>query len=92
MTWLSNASLLELRKIERNTRLFDIGEPIEELQVVLRGQVGIIYPSSTLVDLAKNGPENIRTRAELLTDHVAEQKKAEFTFVTKGAAATGDFL
>ena len=45
-----------------------------------------------MVDLAKNGPENIRTRAELLTDHVAEQKKAEFTFVTKGAAATGDFL
>ena len=86
------AKVIELRKIERNTRLFDIGEPIEELLVVLRGQVGIIYPSSTLVDLAKNGPENIRTRAELLTDQVAEQKKAEFTFVTKGAAATGDFL
>ena len=31
------AKVIELRKIERNTRLFDIGEPIEELLVVLRG-------------------------------------------------------
>ena len=52
--------MIELRKVERNVRLFDIGDETDELSVVLRGQVGIIYPSSTLMQLAQNGPEAIR--------------------------------
>ena len=31
------AKVIELRKVEKNTRLFDIGDPTEDLMVILRG-------------------------------------------------------
>ena len=31
------AKVIELRKVEKNTRLFDIGDPTDDLMVILRG-------------------------------------------------------
>ena len=59
-------------KIEKNTRLFNAGDPSNDLLIVLRGQLGIIYPSSLLMELQESGPEEIAQRAELLTEAQAE--------------------
>ena len=73
--------MIKLMKIEKNTRLFNAGDPSNDLLIVLRGQLGIIYPSSLLMELQESGPEEIAQRAELLTEAQAEQKKSE-TFIT----------
>lgn len=60
--------MIKLMKIEKNTRLFNAGDPSNDLLIVLRGQLGIIYPSSLLMELQEQGPEEIAQRAELLTE------------------------
>ena len=42
------AKSIKLLKIEKNTRLFTAGDPSTELLIVLRGQVGIIFPDVLL--------------------------------------------
>ena len=62
------AKVIKLLKIEKNTRLFNAGNPSHDLLIVLRGQIGIIYPSSLLLELQEMGPQATADRAELLTE------------------------
>ena len=85
------AKCVKLLKVEKNTRLFNAGDLSTELLVVLRGQIGIIYPSSVLMDLIKEGPEARGERAELLTEAEADKKKSDNIFITGKSGATGNF-
>ena len=49
------AKVIKLMKVEKNTRLFNAGDPSHDLLIVLRGQLGIIYPSSLLLELREAG-------------------------------------
>ena len=84
------ARCAKLERAEKNTRLFDCGDPSTELMVVLRGQIGVIYPDSLLMDLIKEGPEAVREGVELLTEAQAEIKKSETIFITGRAGSTGN--
>ena len=84
------ARCVKLERAEKNTRLFDCGDPSTELMVVLRGQIGVIYPDSLLMDLIKAGPDARKERVELLTEAQAETKKSETIFITGRAGSTGN--
>ena len=66
------AKCIKLNKVRKNTRLFNAGDPSTEFIIVLRGQLGIIYPDSVLMELIKEGPESVVDRCELLTEDDAD--------------------
>ena len=86
------ARCIKLMKVEKNTRLFNAGDPSMDLLVVLRGQIGIIYPSSILMKLIKEGQESVLERADLLTDSEAEKKKNDTIFITGKTGSTGNLM
>ena len=75
------AKFIKLNKVEKNTRLFNYGDPANDLIVILRGQLGIIYPNATLIEIMKDG-QDMQSRIELLTQDEAETKKRDNIFIT----------
>ena len=45
------ANDVELHKVQKNERLFSYGDYSDRLYLVIKGQIGIIYPNATLKDL-----------------------------------------
>ena len=68
------ARCVKLERAEKNTRLFDCGDPSTELMVVLRGQIGVIYPDSLLMDLIKAGPDARKEGVELVREEIPIEK------------------
>lgn len=76
------ANCVKVVKVKKNTRIFNYGETSDELYVVLRGQIGIIYPDGILKERIDNGQLNKDNTIELLTNEQRERRMKKETFIT----------
>ena len=66
----------------KNTRVFNFGDDQDELYVVLRGQVGVLYPSEELKKVFKEGMEAVKKRVLLLKNEEVTKMKETEQFLT----------
>ena len=74
---------LRLRKFHKDDRIFDFGAEADEFFVIVRGQVGILYPDMKVRDMKADGSFDRRIR-EMRQAYVAEANKNRTFVTTKG--------
>ena len=74
------ANALKIKKFAKDKRIFKTGDKANKYYVIVRGQVGILYPKATVYEYQKNGNFDtnvIGVRAKYVDTLIQEQ-----TFVT----------
>lgn len=75
------ANALELKKYPKDRRIFNAGEKSDEFFVIIRGQVGVLYPKQKVYDYQAEG--NFEKKVVGMRKKYVEQAVEEQIFITK---------